>query len=85
MKVTVKYFALLREAIGRSQEIVEVPETVVTVGELRIHLSNKDAVHKKAFASVKRIRAAINATMVQDMEVLMPDDEVAFFPPVTGG
>lgn len=85
MKITVKYFALLREAVGVGEEVIEVPETVATVGELRTYLSNLDAVHKDAFAGVKRIRSAVNATMVKDSAPIAQNDEVAFFPPVTGG
>ncbi|MDO4936621.1 MAG: molybdopterin converting factor subunit 1 [Sutterellaceae bacterium] len=85
MKITVKYFALLREAVGVSEEVVDLPESSATVADLRAYLSAKDEAHKVAFDSVKRIRAAVNATMVKDTAAIADNDEVAFFPPVTGG
>lgn len=85
MKLTVKYFALLREAIGTDTEAIEVPETVRTVADLQAWLIETDAVRAKAFAGVKRIRAAVNASMAPAGTALADGDEVAFFPPVTGG
>lgn len=85
MKLKVKYFALLRESVGTGEETLEVPQSVVTVADLRAFLIEKDAVHKAAFAGVKRIRSAVNATMAPESTVLKDNDEVAFFPPVTGG
>ncbi len=85
MQIKVKYFALLREALGRDEEVVMLPEAVRTAGELKTHLAGLDALHGEAFATVKRIRAAVNGTMVQEGAALSDGDEVAFFPPVTGG
>lgn len=85
MRITVKYFALLREALGLGEEIVDLPFSAATVADLRSFLIEKDEAHKRAFESVKRIRAALNATMVKDDAPLSDNDEVAFFPPVTGG
>lgn len=85
MKVTVKYFALLREALERDQEIVELPSSVTNVNSLREWLSQSDEIHSHAFSSVKRIRAAVDGTMANDSVQLTDGCEVAFFPPVTGG
>ena len=84
MQIKVKYFALLREALNRDEETVEVPADVKTAGELRAWLAN-DSEHNEAFATVKRIRAAVNGTMAGDDAAVAEGDEVAFFPPVTGG
>ena len=69
----------------RDEETVEVPADVKTAGELRAWLAAKDSEHNEAFATVKRIRAAVNGTMAGDDAAVAEGDEVAFFPPVTGG
>ena len=85
MQIKVKYFAMLREALDCDEETVTIPETVKTVGELKAWLTEKDATHRAAFTSVKRIRAAVNGVMAQDAAALKDGDETAYFPPVTGG
>lgn len=85
MIVTVKYFALLREAVGCAEEEINVPSGIKTVGELRIWVADLDEHHKKAFAAVSRIRAAVDGTMSGDDAEIEGAKEIAFFPPVTGG
>ena len=85
MQIKVKYFAMLREALGCDEERVTVPDTVKTVGDLKAWLTEKDDTHRAAFTSVKRIRAAVNGVMAQDAAALKEGDETAYFPPVTGG
>ena len=80
MKVKVLYFAYLRDAVGRPSETVEVPAGVETVGALRDYL-----VGKSGFESVKRIRFSVNQAMADETAAIKDGDEVAFFPPVTGG
>ncbi len=82
MKITVKYFALLREAVGVSEEALEIPADAATVGSVMQIVSGR---HEKAFSSLKRIRAAVNETMAPMGQPLSDGDVVAFFPPVTGG
>jgi molybdopterin synthase sulfur carrier subunit len=79
--LNVLYFANLREAIGRGSEEVVLPAGVATVGELRAALGARHA----ALLTAKNLRAAVNQKMC-GMEAPVADgDEVAFFPPVTGG
>ncbi len=85
MKLEVKYFALLREALGKGSETVELDRDTATVAELREFLIASDAACAGAFASVRRIRAAVNGEMAPETAVVKDGDEVAFFPPVTGG
>jgi molybdopterin synthase sulfur carrier subunit len=85
MKVTVLYFARLREAVGCDRETLELPAAVTTVGALRAWLVGRGAPWCEAFTEVKRIRAAVAQQMATDDTALSEGAEVAFFPPVTGG
>jgi len=85
MKLNVLYFARLREALGRDREAIEVPAGVTTVGALRAWLVARGEPYAGAFGEIKRIRAAVDRTMVGDDAPLADGAEVAFFPPVTGG
>jgi len=85
MKVTVLYFARLREAVGRDREALELPAEVTTVGALRAWLIARGAPWSEAFTEIKRIRVAVAQEMARDDTTLSEDVEVAFFPPVTGG
>lgn len=85
MKVTVLYFARLREALGRDREVLELPADVRTVAALRAWLIARGAPWAEAFTGIKRIRAAVDQQMAGDDAPLVDGAEVAFFPPVTGG
>jgi molybdopterin synthase sulfur carrier subunit len=85
MKVTVLYFARLREAVQRDREVVEVPRDVATVAQLRDWLVARGEPWSSAFAEIKRIRAAVDQAMASEKSPLREGAEVAFFPPVTGG
>lgn len=79
------YFAWLRERIGHAEEEVSPPPSVRTVGELMRWLAARDAGHEAAFARPDLIRAAVNQEFTGPEAALAEGDEVAFFPPVTGG
>jgi sulfur-carrier protein len=83
--VTVLYFARLREALGRSSEQVSLPAGRQTVGALRAHLRGRGGPWEVELAADKPVRAAVNQDMAQGETSLADADEVAFFPPVTGG
>ena len=85
MRLTVLYFARLREALQRDREVVDVPPSITTVTDLRTWLVARGEPWSSAFAEVKRIRAAVDQSMAQDATPLREGAEVAFFPPVTGG
>jgi sulfur-carrier protein len=85
MKLTVLYFARLRESLGRDRESLDLPAGVATVAQLRAWLIARGEPFATAFGEIKRIRAAVNQTMVADDAPLAEGAEVAFFPPVTGG
>lgn len=85
MKLKVLYFASLKERLGKDGEDVELPPGVATVGALRSHLGSRGGAYAEAFSERKLVKAALNQDMVQPGATLKAGDEVAFFPPVTGG
>ena len=85
MKLTILYFASLREVLGVDREVVEVPSQVKTVGDLRDWLRARGGVWESALAQGRSVRAAVAQRMAAPDTDLRPDAEVAFFPPVTGG
>jgi len=85
MKVKVLYFAALREQLGTPGEEIELPAGVGTVAALRSHLRGRGGAWELALADGKLIRSAVNQDMAPPMAALKTGDEVAFFPPVTGG
>ena len=85
MKVKVLYFAALREQLGTAREEIELPSGVGTVAALRSHLRGRGGAWELALADGKLIRMAVNQDMAQPSAAIKAGDEVAFFPPVTGG
>ncbi|EHY31975.1 MAG: molybdopterin converting factor subunit 1 [Sutterella parvirubra] len=83
--IRVLYFAVLRDAIGHAEDQVECPEGGTTLGAVREALVARGEPWASAFANLKRIRGAVNQEMADDDEPVKDGDEVAFFPPVTGG
>jgi molybdopterin synthase sulfur carrier subunit len=83
--VTLLYFAWVRQKIGRGEEKIELPANVKTVSDLIAHLRARGPGYADAFSDMTRLRVAINQEHSSLDAALGPDDEVAFFPPVTGG
>ncbi|MFN7835325.1 MAG: molybdopterin converting factor subunit 1 [Burkholderiaceae bacterium] len=84
MKITVKYFAGLRESVERAGETLDVPAGA-TVGTLLDRLRQRGGTFALVFASSQTVHSAVNFTLVSADFELHDGDEVAFFPPVTGG
>jgi sulfur-carrier protein len=85
VKVKVLFFAGLREQLGTSGEEVELPAGVSTVAGLRSHLLKRGEKWKSALGEPRLVRAAVNQSMAAANAAIKAGDEVAFFPPVTGG
>ena len=83
--VTVLFFAALRESLGTSREMVAIGGTNTTVAALVDSLRQRDGAWSEAFAPGKSWRVAVNQRMASLSTPLQAGDEVAFFPPVTGG
>lgn len=82
MSVRILYFAGLKEGLGMAGESVELPAGVSTVGALRDWLV---AQGREKLASAKNLRCAVNQDMAGLDAPVREGDEIAFFPPVTGG
>ncbi len=83
MHIRVRYFASIREALGRADEMLDTD--AATLGALRDALIARGAPYADALARGKAIRLALDQLMVNEQTVLPEGGEVAFFPPVTGG
>ncbi|MDT7952979.1 MAG: molybdopterin converting factor subunit 1 [Acetobacteraceae bacterium] len=79
------YFAALRERMGRNEEDVDAPANVATVADLIVHLRDRDPAGAAAFAQPSLVRAAVNQEFSNLHSAIRDGDEIAFFPPVTGG
>ena len=79
------YFASLRERMGRPEEDVSLPPGAGTVGDLIAHLTARDPAGAAAFAHPALVRAAVNQEFATNAAPIRDGDEIAFFPPVTGG
>ncbi|MGO3518847.1 MAG: molybdopterin converting factor subunit 1 [Acetobacter cibinongensis] len=86
LEVTVLYFASLREQVGREQDKVVLPAgATVSVRALLDILSQNDSELKAIFERMPRLRVAINQALATFDGVVKTGDEIAFFPPMTGG
>ncbi len=81
----IKYFAWVRERVGRAEETLDPPSDVRTVGELMAWLSARSESYAHAFETPKVIRAAIDQVHVKPDAAIAGAREIAFFPPMTGG
>ena len=81
----VKYFAWVRERIGKSEETIDPPANVRTVDDLITWLAARGETYAYAFETPKVIRAAIDHAHVKPDAVIAGAREIAFFPPMTGG
>ncbi|WP_421992419.1 molybdopterin converting factor subunit 1 [Roseococcus sp.] len=79
------YFAWVREKVGAAGEEIALPEDVRTIGALMRHVASLSPRHAEAFANPSAIRAAVNQDFATAGDAVADRDEVAFFPPVTGG
>lgn len=83
--MTLLFFAWVRQKIGKSEETLELPPGITTVRELAAWLSRRGGGYAEALSDLSRLRAAVNQEHVGFDAAVGANDEVAFFPPVTGG
>ena len=85
MRIELRFFASVREALGTAQETLELPPGVETVGAVRALLRARGGVWEQALAEGRALRMAYNHQMTGADTLIADGGEVAFFPPVTGG
>jgi molybdopterin synthase sulfur carrier subunit len=83
MKIIIKYFASIRESMGRSEELYET--SAKDLQALRLELIAIGSPYSESLAIGKPIRVALNQELVGASALIKTNDEIAFFPPVTGG
>ena len=82
--VHLRYFASLREQLGTGEEQIELPSNITDISGLTRWLQTREEPWKSALAD-SRLQVAINQEIVRPDAAVMDGDEVAWFPPVTGG
>ena len=85
MRLTLKYFASLREALGPGGALEWAPEGAPTAAGLRAWLRTQSDAHAQALAPGRAVRVAVDQALADEATPLRDGAEVAFFPPVTGG
>ena len=85
MKIELRYFASVREALHTSGETVDVPDGIATVGDVRAWLRVRGGIWAETLAEGRALRMACNHVMTDPSTRITEGCEVAFFPPVTGG
>ena len=79
------YFSWLKEILGTSSEKIKLPSNIKNIENLIKWLSVKSIKHKKIFLKSKNIRCSVNHQIVDKNSKIKNNDEIAFFPPFTGG
>jgi len=79
------YFSWVRERVGCADEVVSVPDTVITVSDLAAWLATRDEGYAAAFEHPRLVRAALDRVHAKPDDPIASAREIAFFPPMTGG
>lgn len=83
--MVVKYFSWIKEHIGKAEEVIDLPVDITTIKELILYLENLNDGYRLAFEKKNLIKIAINKSYSSIDDKIDNNDEIAFFPPVTGG
>ena len=81
----IKYFSWIKEHVGKSEEQIELPDHINNVNELINYLNKLDKKYSLILEKKKLIKIAVNKTYSSFDTKISNSDEIAFFPPVTGG
>ena len=85
MSLKLRYFAWVRERIGKPEETIEIPPGLATVADLMTWLASRGEEYAHAFKNANVIRAAVDQKHVRPSAAIKNAREIAFFPPMTGG
>jgi len=85
MNIKILYFARIKEAVNYSTEEIALPMEISTIAALKDYLAQRGETWANLFNGKQLVRAAINHELVDNLATIKAGDEVAFFPPVTGG
>ena len=85
INMIIKYFSWVKDFVGKSEEIIEVSKDINTPEKLIDFLITRDQKYKRAFEKRTSIKVAQNKVYISKSTKIKNDDEIAFFPPVTGG
>tara|TARA_Y100001980_G_C14222154_1_gene77739 strand:- start:71 stop:322 length:252 start_codon:yes stop_codon:yes gene_type:complete len=83
--MVIKYFSWIKEHIGKSEEQITIPSDITNVDQLINYLNEKDTKYNLLFEKKELIKIAVNKTYSSFDAKVNNSDEIAFFPPVTGG
>ena len=85
MHIQLRFFASVREALGTSSESIDLPASILTVGDVRTFLCERGGIWAETLSTQRSLRMAYEQVMTDPSTPITEDCEVAFFPPVTGG
>ena len=83
--MVIKYFSWIKEHIGKSEERIDLPSNITNVNQLINYLNEIDKKYYIIFEKKELIKIAVNKTYSSFDDKISNSDEIAFFPPVTGG
>ncbi len=81
----VLYFSWIKDKLGKSQEEIQIKDNIKTINDLIILLKNTNENYKDVFKDISSIKVSINMETAKYEDSIQDNDEIAFFPPMTGG
>ena len=83
--MNILYFSWIKDKLGKTKENITIDENISSVAELITFLKSKDEAYKEVFKDISSIRVSINMETANMEDPISNNDEIAFFPPMTGG
>ena len=83
--MNILYFSWIKDKLGKAKENITVDQNISNVAELITFLESKDETYKEVFKDISSIRVSINMETANMEDPISINDEIAFFPPMTGG